>query len=57
MVAGVSMNILLGFIVLSALAAYYGRPIIETRVIGAVSDADWARPYSTQLRRGAQGSR
>ena len=52
MVAGVSMNIVLGFVVLSALAAYYGRPIIPTRVIGAVSEADWARPYAMQLRRG-----
>jgi regulator of sigma E protease len=52
MVAGVSMNIVLGFLVLSALAAYYGRPIIPTRVIGAVSDADWARPYATRLQRG-----
>jgi regulator of sigma E protease len=52
MVAGVSMNIVLGFLVLSALAAYYGRPIIPTRVIGAVSDADWARPYAAQLRPG-----
>jgi regulator of sigma E protease len=52
MVAGVSMNILLGFLVLSALAAYYGRPIIPTRVIGAVSEADWAAPYTSQLRPG-----
>jgi regulator of sigma E protease len=52
MVAGVSMNIVLGFLVLSALAAYYGRPIIETRVIGAVSEANWARPYAAQLRPG-----
>jgi regulator of sigma E protease len=52
MVAGVSMNVLLGFIVLSALVAYYGRPIIRTRVIGAVSEADWARPYAPQLRPG-----
>ena len=52
MVAGVSMNIVLGFLVLSALAAYYGRPIIPTRVIGAVSDADWARPYASRFQRG-----
>jgi regulator of sigma E protease len=52
MVAGVTMNVVLGFIVLSALAAYYGRPIIPTRVIGEVSDADWARPYATALRPG-----
>ncbi|HEU5185049.1 MAG TPA: RIP metalloprotease RseP [Gemmatimonadaceae bacterium] len=52
MVAGVSMNIVLGFIVLSALAAYYGRPVIPTRVIGAVSDAAWARPYASRFERG-----
>ncbi|MGQ0713166.1 MAG: RIP metalloprotease RseP [Gemmatimonadaceae bacterium] len=52
MIAGVTMNVVLGFIVLSALAAYYGRPIIPTRVIGAVSTADWARPYAAQLRPG-----
>lgn len=52
MVAGVTMNVLLGFIVLSALAAYYGRPIIPTRVIGSVSEADWARAYATDFRPG-----
>ena len=52
MVAGVTMNIVLGFLVLSALAAYYGRPIIPTRVIGAVTDADWARPYVSRFQRG-----
>jgi regulator of sigma E protease len=52
MVAGVSMNIVLGFLVLSALAAYYGRPIIPTRVIGGVSEAEWVRPYAAQLRPG-----
>ncbi len=52
MVAGVTMNVVLGFIVLSALAAYYGRPIIPTRVIGSVSEADWASPYAAQLRAG-----
>jgi regulator of sigma E protease len=52
MVAGVSMNILLGFIVLSGLAAYYGRPVITTRVIGDVTDADWARRYATAFQPG-----
>ena len=52
MVAGVTMNIVLGFVVLSSLAAYYGRPIIPTRVIGSVNDADWARPYATRFQRG-----
>ena len=49
MVAGVTMNVVTGFVVLSALAAYYGRQVIPTRVIGAVSEADWARPYVAQL--------
>ncbi|HJR67920.1 MAG TPA: RIP metalloprotease RseP [Gemmatimonadaceae bacterium] len=52
MVAGVTMNIVLGFLVLSALAAYYGRPIIPTTVIGAVTDADWAQPYVSRFQRG-----
>jgi regulator of sigma E protease len=52
MVAGVTMNLVLGFIVLSALAAYYGRPIINTRVVGSVSDADWARPFATRFQPG-----
>ena len=52
MVAGVTMNIVLGILVLSALAAYYGRPIIPTTVIGAVTDADWARPYASRFQRG-----
>jgi regulator of sigma E protease len=52
MIAGVSMNVLLGFLVLSGLAAYYGRPIIATRVVGGVTDADWARPFASQFRPG-----
>jgi regulator of sigma E protease len=52
MVAGVSMNVLLGFLVLSGLAAYYGRPVVTTRVIGDVSDAQWARRYATALQSG-----
>ena len=52
MIAGVTMNIVLGFIVLSALAAYYGEPVIDTRVIGAVSDTEWARRHASQLQVG-----
>ena len=52
MVAGVTMNVVLGIIVLSTLAAYYGRPIIPTRVIGEVSDAEWARPYASAFQPG-----
>lgn len=52
MIAGVTMNMLLGFVVLTVLAAYYGRPIIPTRTIGAVSDASWAAPYAAQFQPG-----
>ena len=52
MFAGVTMNVVLGFIVLSALAAYYGRPVITTGVIGEVSDAAWARPYAAAFQPG-----
>ena len=52
MIAGVTMNMVLGFIVLSALAAYYGEPVIDTRVIGAVSDSEWARRHASQLQAG-----
>jgi regulator of sigma E protease len=52
MIAGVTMNIVLGFIVLTALAAYYGEPVIDTRVIGAVNDSDWARRHASQLQAG-----
>ena len=52
MVAGVTMNIVLGFMVLSALAAYYGRTVIPTRVIGAVSDAEIARPVALRVQPG-----
>lgn len=37
MLAGVTMNVILGFLVLSALALYYGNPVLRTRVIGAVA--------------------
>lgn len=36
MIAGVTMNILLGFVVSVALAFHYGRSVVETRVVGAV---------------------
>jgi regulator of sigma E protease len=52
MVAGVSMNVLLGFLVLSGLAAYYGRAVVTTRVIGDVSDAGWARRYAASFQPG-----
>ena len=52
MIAGVTMNMILGFIVLSALAAYYGEPVIDTRVNGAVSDTEWAQRHASQLQVG-----
>ena len=36
MIAGVTMNVLLAFVVLTLLALVYGEPIIATRVVGAV---------------------
>ena len=36
MIAGVTMNVLLAFVVLAALALAYGEPVIATRVVGAV---------------------
>jgi regulator of sigma E protease len=36
MIAGVTMNILLAFVVLTGLALAYGQPVIGTRVVGAV---------------------
>lgn len=41
MIAGVTMNILLAFVVLTVLALTYGEPVIGTRVVGAV------RPLAT----------
>lgn len=37
MIAGVTMNFVLGFLVLTALAIQLGRPIIRTRVVGDVA--------------------
>lgn len=36
LLAGVTMNFLLGLVVAIGLAAYYGRPVVPTRVVGAV---------------------
>jgi regulator of sigma E protease len=41
MIAGVTMNIILAFVVLTGLALAYGEPVIATRVVGAV------RPLAT----------
>ena len=36
MIAGVTMNVLLAFVVLTLLALTYGEPVVATRVVGAV---------------------
>ena len=36
MIAGVTMNILLAFVVLTGLSLVYGQPVVSTRVVGAV---------------------
>ena len=36
MIAGVTMNIILAFVVLTGLALAYGEPVVATRVVGAV---------------------
>ena len=41
MIAGVTMNILLAFVVLTGLSLVYGQPVVGTRVVGAV------RPLAT----------
>jgi regulator of sigma E protease len=51
MIAGVTMNILLAFVVLTALALAYGEPVIGTRVIGAVHPLATA-PALSQLQAG-----
>jgi regulator of sigma E protease len=51
MIAGVTMNILLAFVVLTALSLAYGEPVIATRVIGAVRPLATA-PALAQLQAG-----
>jgi regulator of sigma E protease len=51
MVAGVAMNILLAFLVLTGLALAYGEPVIATRVVGAVHPPATA-PALAQLQAG-----
>jgi regulator of sigma E protease len=51
MIAGVTMNILLAFVVLTVLALAYGEPVIGTRVVGAVRPLATA-PALTQLQAG-----
>ena len=45
MIAGVTMNVLLAFVVFTALNLHYGEPVIATRVVGAVR----AGPASSSL--------
>jgi regulator of sigma E protease len=51
MIAGVTMNVLLAFVVLTVLALTYGEPVIGTRVVGAVHPLATA-PALSQLRAG-----
>jgi regulator of sigma E protease len=51
MIAGVTMNILLAFVVYSAINIFYGEPVIGTRVIGAVRPLANA-PSLAELRAG-----
>jgi regulator of sigma E protease len=51
MIAGVTMNVLLAFVVLTSLALAYGEPVIGTRVIGAVHAPPNA-PALSQLQAG-----
>ena len=51
MIAGVTMNILLAFTVLTALSLTYGEPVIGTRVVGAVHPLA-AAPALAQLQAG-----
>ncbi len=51
MIAGVTMNILLAFVVLTGLALAYGEPVIATRVVGAVRPPATA-PTLAQLQAG-----
>jgi regulator of sigma E protease len=51
MIAGVTMNVLLAFVVLASLALAYGEPVIGTRVVGAVHQPANA-PALAQLQAG-----
>ncbi len=52
MSAGVAMNLLLGVVALAALASYYGRPIIPTRMIGGVRQVPGIGAAAAALRVG-----
>ena len=51
MIAGVTMNVLLAFVVLTGLAMIYGEPVVATRVVGAVHPLATA-PALAQLQPG-----
>src|SRR6476620_2535079 len=51
MIAGVVMNVLLAFVVLTGLAMIYGEPVVATRVVGAVHPLATA-PALAQLQAG-----
>lgn len=51
MIAGVAMNVLLAFVVLTALTMTYGEPVVQTRVVGAIHVPP-AVPALAAIRRG-----
>ena len=52
MFAGVTMNMILGFVILAGLAFHYGDIVTRTRVIGAVNSVPGAPQLTAQLRAG-----
>ena len=56
MIAGVTMNMLLAFVVLTGLAFSYGEPVVATRVVGAVR-APASAPALAALRAGRHDRR
>lgn len=48
LVAGVTMNMLLGLVVAIGLAAHYGKPVIPVRVVGAVRPID-GKPWLSAI--------
>ena len=52
LLSGVTMNALLALSILVGMAAYYGRNIITTRVVGSVQEMEGAEPLRAAMRRG-----
>ena len=56
MIAGVTMNILLAFVVLTVLALAYGEPVIATRVVGRGASAGERARAGASSRRATRSS-